>query len=76
MNGFGCWLQCFTNSSTLRLRSATESNDPHRIAVDDAEADALLRKLESLEWRPQNGFLKDEVDSRREQLEERADRAA
>ena len=29
--------------------------------VDDGEAQALRRKLEGLEWRPQNGFLKDQV---------------
>lgn len=27
--------------------------------VDDSESAALRRKLDSLEWRPQNGFLKD-----------------
>ena len=29
--------------------------------VADGEAEALRRKLEGLEWRPQNGFLKDQV---------------
>lgn len=28
--------------------------------VADAESDALRRKLESVQWRPENGFLKDE----------------
>jgi hypothetical protein len=32
--------------------------------VDDGEADALRRKLEQIEWRPQNGFLKDQVIER------------
>ena len=43
--------------------------------VDDGEAEALRRKLEALQWRPQNGFLRDELPDR-PQLEERADRAA
>ncbi len=29
--------------------------------VADGEAEALRRKLEGIEWRPQNGFLKDQV---------------
>jgi hypothetical protein len=29
--------------------------------VEDSEAEALRRKLESIEWQPQNGFLKDQV---------------
>jgi len=29
--------------------------------VDDSETAALRRKLEDLEWRPQNGFLKDQM---------------
>ncbi len=33
---------------------------PKARLVEDAEAEALLRKLEGLEWRPQNGFLKDQ----------------
>jgi hypothetical protein len=32
--------------------------------VDDGEAEALRRKLEQIEWRPQNGFLKDQVIER------------
>jgi hypothetical protein len=32
--------------------------------VADGEAEALRRKLEDLEWRPQNGFLKDQVIER------------
>jgi len=43
--------------------------------VDDGEAEALRRKLEALQWRPQNGFLRDELPDRL-QLEERTDRAA
>jgi hypothetical protein len=33
--------------------------------VDDGEAEALRRKLEGLEWRPQNGFLKDQLVEKR-----------
>jgi len=29
--------------------------------VEDGEVEALRRKLEDLEWRPENGFLKDQV---------------
>jgi hypothetical protein len=29
--------------------------------VNDVEAEALRRKRESLQWRPQNGFLVDDV---------------
>ena len=29
--------------------------------VDDGEAEALRRKLEHIQWRPENGFLKDQV---------------
>jgi hypothetical protein len=32
--------------------------------VDDGEAEALRRKLEQIEWRPQNGFLKDQMIER------------
>ena len=32
--------------------------------VDDADAAALRRKLETLEWKPENGFLKDQVVER------------
>jgi hypothetical protein len=32
--------------------------------VGDAETEALRRKLESLEWKPENGFLKDQVVER------------
>jgi uncharacterized protein (DUF2126 family) len=44
--------------------------------VEDAEADALRRKLESIEWRPQNGFLKDEVIEKTPLSGSRAARAA
>lgn len=34
---------------------------PRARLVADGEAEALRRKLENLDWRPQNGFLKDQV---------------
>jgi hypothetical protein len=34
--------------------------------VDDSEAEALRRKVESVNWQPPSGFLKDrQVESRR-----------
>jgi len=36
--------------------------------VDADESEALRRKLESIEWRPQNGFLKDQVAERPQSL--------
>jgi len=44
--------------------------------VDDNEAQALRRKLESIEWRPQNGFLKDQVIEKTPLAGSRAGRAA
>jgi hypothetical protein len=44
--------------------------------VADGEAEALRRKLEELEWRPQNGFLKDQVAERSPVAAPRANRAA
>jgi hypothetical protein len=44
--------------------------------VADGEAAALRRKLEGLEWRPQNGFLKDQVIEKVPLAGSRASRAA
>jgi len=44
--------------------------------VADGEAEALRRKLEDLEWRPQNGFLKDQVIEKVPLSGSRASRAA
>lgn len=44
--------------------------------VDDSEAEALRRKLEGLEWRPQNGFLKDQVIEKTPLTGSRSARAA
>lgn len=40
--------------------------------VADAESDALRRKLESVQWRPENGFLKDEPLAEQDLREPRA----
>ena len=44
--------------------------------VAEAEADALRRKLEGIEWRPENGFLKDQVVERPRALSPQGIRAA
>jgi hypothetical protein len=44
--------------------------------VDADDSEALRRKLESIEWRPQNGFLKDQVAERPQSLSLRGNRAA
>jgi len=44
--------------------------------VDDADAEALRRKLETLEWKPENGFLKDQVVERPDAGAARSVRAA
>jgi hypothetical protein len=35
---------------------------PRARLVDDIDAEVLQRKREALDWRPQNGFLRDERD--------------
>lgn len=49
---------------------------PKARLVGDDEAAALRRKLESIEWRPSNGFLKDQVVDRSQLVADPADRAA
>jgi hypothetical protein len=44
--------------------------------VADGEAEALRRKLEALDWKPQNGFLKDQVAERSPAVAARGNRAA
>ena len=44
--------------------------------VDDDAAEALRRKLEAIEWRPQNGFLKDQFLEKDELASVREERAA
>jgi len=49
---------------------------PRARLVADGDAEALRRKLEQIEWRPQNGFLKDQVTERAPQPAARSARAA
>ena len=49
---------------------------PRARLVADGDAEALRRKLEQIAWRPENGFLKDQVTERSPQLGARAARAA
>lgn len=44
--------------------------------VADGEAEALRRKLEDLDWKPQNGFLKDQMVERSPVTAARGNRAA
>lgn len=44
--------------------------------VEDGEAEALRRKLEGIEWRPENGFLKDQVIEKTQLPGSRASRVA
>jgi hypothetical protein len=49
---------------------------PRARLVDDGEAEALRRKLEQIEWRPENGFLKDQVIEKAPLAGSRISRAA
>ena len=49
---------------------------PKARLVGDDEAAVLRRKLESIEWRPSNGFLKDQVVDRSQLVADPTDRAA
>ncbi len=44
--------------------------------VDDGESEALRRKLESVAWKPANGFLKDQVQERSQRDATRGKHAA
>jgi hypothetical protein len=44
--------------------------------VEDGESEALRRKVESLQWKPENGFLRDHVQGRSEPDATRGKRAA
>jgi hypothetical protein len=49
---------------------------PRARLVNDGEAEALRRKLEQIEWRPENGFLKDQVIEKTPLAGSRVSRAA
>lgn len=56
-------------------RNRSLEMSPRARLVDDLDAQVLQRKREALQWRPQNGFLKDEIEER-DSVEESTDRAA
>ena len=62
------------NLSWVSNRSLKVS--PRARLVNDGEAEALLRKLEQIEWRPENGFLKDQVIEKTPLAGSRISRAA
>lgn len=49
---------------------------PKARLVADGETEALRRKLEALDWKPQNGFLKDQMAERPPVPAVRGNRAA
>lgn len=49
---------------------------PRLRLVDDDEAAALRRKMESLDWRPANGFLRDQFEVRPQAGDSRSEQAA
>jgi hypothetical protein len=49
---------------------------PKARLVDDSESEALRRKLESVDWKPANGFLRDQVQQKPEPGAMRGSRAA
>jgi hypothetical protein len=63
------------NFSWIGSKRSLEVSPKARL-VDDAEVDALLRKIEAVKWRPENGFLKDQVLDRSELETCRESRAA
>ena len=44
--------------------------------VEDDEAEVLRQKLAALAWRPENGFLKDQVIDRERNTSDRSSEAA
>jgi hypothetical protein len=49
---------------------------PRARLVEDGETEVLRRKLERIEWRPENGFLKDQIIDKTPLAGSRAARAA
>ena len=62
------------NLSWIANRSLKLS--PKARLVDEDESAALRRKLESIDWAPSNGFLKDQVAERMQSAPARVSRAA
>jgi hypothetical protein len=63
------------NFSWIGSKRSLEVSPKARL-VDDAEVDALLRKIEAVKWKPENGFLKDQVLDKAELETCRESRAA
>ena len=67
-------------STTVNLswigRNRSLELSPRARLVDDAEAEALRRKREALQWRPSNGFLADNVTRSQDVADEGVERAA
>jgi hypothetical protein len=63
------------NFSWIGSKRSLEVSPKARL-VDDAEVDALLRKLEAVKWKPENGFLRDQVLDKSELEAYRESRAA
>jgi hypothetical protein len=63
------------NFSWIGSKRSLEVSPKARL-VDDAEVDALLRKIEAVKWKPENGFLKDLVLDKSELETSRESRAA
>jgi hypothetical protein len=56
-------------------RNRSLEMSPRARLVDDLDAEVLRRKREALQWRPENGFLKDEIDEH-DRVEQPTNRAA
>ena len=67
-------------STTVNLswigRNRSLELSPRARLVDDAEAEALRRKREALQWRPSNGFLVESVLPNRDAPATGVERAA
>ena len=63
------------NFSWIGSKRSLEVSPKARL-VDDAEVDALMRKMEAVKWIPENGFLKDQVLEKSEREDYRETRAA
>ena len=63
------------NFSWISSKRSLEVSPKARL-VEDAEVDALMRKMEAVKWKPENGFLKDQVLEKSEREAYRETRAA
>jgi hypothetical protein len=69
-----------TESTQVNLswigRNRSLELSPRARLVDDAEAEALRRKREALQWRPSNGFLVESVMQNSDAASQGVERAA